>query len=506
MWRLAHVETDSVDREGFERVLAGSAELRRLLDEGERLLPHFRLLLRDLFASLYKLVRVRYPAGEMAPSVRAHALLLDALEGSGALERLRAHSELDVARAGLGTALLAERLLDWLRRSRGFSERELAEGFRAARAEAERADEERAEVEARRLAERAATARGRTALEDEARRRGERRTALERALARAGRDAERAVDEVPRAARRRLERRVAALPEELEQLWDRLESWELDVEGEPRDEALRRIDLGRRLARNPKLEKLAALVGRLREQERGLRRLRTPRRSQEVYAVGAGDDPGRLLPAELVKLRHPLARRDLLRRLLEASAQVYALRGEEARGRGPMVVCLDCSSSMTGEKELWSKALALTLLHVARRRRRALEVIAFSGADAPLVHFPLLAAGGPPPDAARVQELAVHFPGGGTSFEKVLSTAVERARSGRYRGRADLVLISDGESSVSAPFLARLERERRELGVLTVLIDVGPATLDSVRRFSDRVVSVTRLTDESVREIFLELG
>jgi uncharacterized protein with von Willebrand factor type A (vWA) domain len=219
-----------------------------------------------------------------------------------------------------------------------------------------------------------------------------------------------------------------------------------------------------------------------------------------VYAVGAGDDPGRLLPAEIVKLRHPLARRDLLRRLLDGSAQSYALRGPERSGHGPLLVCLDCSSSMEGAKELWSKAIALTLLHVARRRRRPFEVLAFSGADAPIAHFPLAARGGAEPDPRGLVALAEHFPGGGTSFEKVLAAALERVEQARgARRRADVVLISDGESALSEAFANRLEAARRrdELALLCVLIDVGSHSEAEVRRFSDRVVRVRELSAEA---------
>jgi uncharacterized protein with von Willebrand factor type A (vWA) domain len=507
--RLAHVETDSFDREAFARVRAASAELSELEAEGARLLPHPGALLLDLFASLYKLNRIRHPSQEMAVSVRVHALLLDLLEETGALNVLRTHSELDIERAGLGTALLAGRLFEWLRRSGAFTEQELVDAFRAAETELERDGEAGAADEAERLSrEEASGEPGRRALASEAERRRRHAAELEAELARARDAAERAVEQVPRDARRQLRRQVERAPEELEQALDQLESWELTLgkTSEGGGEAARRIDLGRRLASNPKLAKLSALVGRMSEQARGLRRARTPRRSAEVFRTEVGDDPGRLLPAELALLGHPLARLDLLRRLLEGSAGVYSLRGLDRQGKGPVVVCLDTSSSMTGEKELWSKAVVLTLLHLARRRRRPFEVIAFSGAEAPLVHFPLLARGGAVPDPGTVLALAEHFPGGGTSFEKVLSAALERVSEPGLRGRADHVLISDGESSVSPAFLERLAlvRRRDELAVLTVLIDVGPSTVESVRRFSDRVVSVRQLTDESTRELFLE--
>jgi uncharacterized protein with von Willebrand factor type A (vWA) domain len=511
MWRLRHVEDDSLDRAEFARLVGEGGALASCAELGAPLLPHFRALLADLFASLYKLVRVRFPAAEMRPSVRVHGLVLDRLEETGALARLRESSELDVVRSALAVAVIAERVLDWLRRSRAFTGDELLAAFDAARREEELDGEAQAQAEAERLATEARTPEGRRALEREAGRRSARRAELARDLEAARAAAERAVDSVPREALTRLSRTLERAPAELERLELATEDWQTHVEGAGSDEARRRIELGRRLASSPKLAQLAALVGRVREQERALRRSRVPRRSSEIYAVGVGSDPGRLLPAELVLLGHPVARLDLARRLVEGVAQVYALRGLDGRGRGPLLVCLDTSSSMAGPKELWSKALALTLLHLARRRRRAFEVIAFSGEEAPLVRFPLVAAGGRAPDPAALFALAEHFPGGGTSFEKVLTAALERACGARrgdpLRGRADVVLISDGESSVSPALLARLDAARRktELAILTVLVDVGSASGDSVARFSDRVVSVRELGADVASRVLLAL-
>jgi uncharacterized protein with von Willebrand factor type A (vWA) domain len=511
VFRTRHVETDSLDREAFARLSGAGGALSALADEGARLLPHFPALLEDLFASLYKLVRVRFPATEMRPSVRAHGLVLDRLEEHGVLAALRERSELDLGRAGLATALVADRVLDWLRHSRAFTQDELLAAFEASQREEELAAEAEGEVEARRLAAEAHTDSGRDALEREAARRSARRAELERQLGSAREAAERAVEEIPREARARLARALERAPADLDRLELATEDWETHVEGEASPETLRRIELGRRLAQSPKLVELAALVGRFREQARALRRSRVPRRPSEIYAVSLGADPGRLLPAELALLRHPLARADLLRRLLEGRAQVYDLHGPDARGRGPLLVALDTSSSMTGAKELWSKAVALSLLHTARARRRAFEVIAFSGDDAPLVHFPLARAGGGAPDRRALAALAEHFPGGGTSFEKVLAAALERVRSGRLddplRGKADLVLVTDGESSVSEPLRARLAAARRkgELAILSVLVDVGAVRADAVRAVSDRVVSVRELGADAASRVLLAL-
>ena len=39
---------------------------------------------------------------------------------------------------------------------------------------------------------------------------------------------------------------------------------------------------------------------------------------------------------------------------------------------------------MTGDKEIWSKAVTLTLLEIARRQRRAFRSICFSSKETPL--------------------------------------------------------------------------------------------------------------------------
>jgi uncharacterized protein with von Willebrand factor type A (vWA) domain len=169
-----------------------------------------------------------------------------------------------------------------------------------------------------------------------------------------------------------------------------------------------------------------------------------------------------------------------------------------------MLVCLDCSSSMEGAKELWSKAIALTLLHVARRKRRPFEVLAFSGADAPIARFPLAARAGIESDPRALVALAEHFPGGGTSFEKVLGAALGRVQEARgARRKADVVLISDGESALSEAFAKRLEAARRrdELALLCVLIDVGSHSEAEVRRWCDRVVRVRELSAEAAGAI-----
>ena len=75
------------------------------------------------------------------------------------------------------------------------------------------------------------------------------------------------------------------------------------------------------------------MVGRMREQALALRRTLFERANDEMYEVGLGAELSRLLPHELLALRHPLLRRDFARRFVDAELLQYALRA--SRGEGP---------------------------------------------------------------------------------------------------------------------------------------------------------------------------
>lgn len=97
----------------------------------------------------------------------------------------------------------------------------------------------------------------------------------------------------------------------------------------------------------------------------------------EIHTVGIGNDLSRVLPAELVQLRHPLMKGEFKPRFIEGKLMQYELKGTEKQGKGPIIVCCDNSGSMSGDREVWSKAVALALLEVATMQKRAFVCIHF---------------------------------------------------------------------------------------------------------------------------------
>lgn len=500
------VEVDAYDRAAFARLSGDSPAYQALLASGSKLLPHFDGFLLDLYALCYKLNLVLYAAEDVTPGATFYRVLLDELRGAPALETVRRQTVLDEHVAGLAALLLGEALLELLKSERVLTRAEMLDLWNL-----EQQAEEIAERGAH--ADTAAQLAADRAGQPGAKQLGELRQRLERENTAARRHLEqqsrRVVQALGDAAGRRqprvaaqLERAAAAL----ETARDDAEQWSTQLGGGHQASAAAQLELGHQLARNPKLKRMAQLVGRMRESARRLRRTLYERANAEVFAVGQGADLSRLLPPELLSLRHPLLRRDFRRRLLDGELGIYALRAREQRGRGPMVVCLDGSSSMAGDKEIWSKAVTLTLLDIAARQRRRFRSICFASAETPLQVLELNPRQRSAPELSQVFALAEYFPGGGTDFHKPLDAALACLRADRGR-RGDVVFITDGECRVDPEWLRAFQREKARLGfsVFSVLIDVGPSSLPSVTAFSDHVTSVRQLTDDATREIFLKV-
>jgi uncharacterized protein with von Willebrand factor type A (vWA) domain len=122
---------------------------------------------------------------------------------------------------------------------------------------------------------------------------------------------------------------------------------------------------------------------------------------------------------------------------------------------------------MEGAKEIWSKSLALALLHVATMQKRACRVIHFNGA---LVRVDDWLPGKVDPlDLLRSME---NFYGGGTAFEPPLRTALEAIERDVKLKRADVVLVTDGEAEISEDFLAEWIAAKKKLAFTCYAVHV----------------------------------
>jgi uncharacterized protein with von Willebrand factor type A (vWA) domain len=503
--KTSWIETDSYDRAALARLQDDSPSLQALGESGSKLLPHFDGFVLDLFALLFKLSIVQHPEVDVVPSASFYRVLIDRLRTTPVLDTLRQQTVLDETRAGLATLLLGERLLELIKSERILTRAEMLDFWNLEQQEDElstRRDEADTAANLKEQTSSKATERQLAELEGRMRREID---GAERRLQQRTKQMLNALKDTAERSRGRIESQAQRVLQDLEDTAEQSDSWSVQLGTGQRSSPGAQLELGKRLANNQKLRKLAHMVGRMRETALALRQKMFERADAEMYEISSGAELSRLLPSELLALRHPVLRRDFARRFLDGELLQYALRAREEKGKGPLIVCLDGSSSMAGDKEIWSKAVTLTLLDIARRQRRRFRSICFSSADMPLQVLDLNQWERYAAQLPQVLELAEYFPGGGTDFEKPLSAALDCLRHTKHR-RGDIVFITDGECRVTPEWLTEFKRAKDKLGfsLFSVLIDIGPSALGTLQEFSDKIATVSQLTSDASKDIFLK--
>lgn len=247
-----------------------------------------------------------------------------------------------------------------------------------------------------------------------------------------------------------------------------------------------------RLRQADKLREIMELAGRLKNVMRQAQAAKVRHGCNEITDIESGGDVARLLPSEGALMRHSKGKLVLFRKLLERGALQYHLEGKEPTGRGPVVVCIDDSGSMSGQRDVWAKALALALLEMARKQKRAFAYCTFSTA---ITHTFVEAKGAKVNPGAVIDALLAHR-GGGTSFDPPLSWALDQIDSHERLEDADVIFISDGECS--AHNASEHKRRIKKSGARVWGIAIGGAAISSkgegsMQDFCEKVYPITEL-------------
>jgi uncharacterized protein with von Willebrand factor type A (vWA) domain len=496
---------DAYDRRVWQQLRADSPSLRELEEKGAAFLPHFGSLLQDIFCLLFK-YNINYVEERL---VLASALLnekfLRSIHQGAQYEFLREQTLLNEAHAGLSTLILGERLLALVREEKLLTRRDMRDLWDIQKQE-EIVSQKIEEYEnADTIPDDQMSEEGKKALEKAKQRMGGEVQGAEALLRQKTQRLKEDLEQIDAQAKNRLQAEAIKIAQELEDATEEAATWGDTIGTGQRTPPGQKLELGRRLAGNEKLKKLARMVGRMKFNALALRKKVFERSSEELLEVEQGDALHRLLPHELLSLHHPVLRKDFYRRFLDQELIQYSLRGVEEKGKGPMIVCLDGSSSMSGDKEIWSKAVTLTLLEIARKQRRLFRSICFSSADTPLQTLDMNARDRYEIETKAVMDLAEYFPGGGTDFQKPLDAALDCLRQSRFK-KGDIVFITDGECHVDPQWAENFRDEKERLGfsLFSVLIDMGPASLGTLKEFSDRITTIKQLTGEEAKDIFVK--
>lgn len=215
------------------------------------------------------------------------------------------------------------------------------------------------------------------------------------------------------------------------------------------------------------IRELAKLLGRERraeeEYEKDLRDkvvIKTeyhpvPAYKGQINGVTQGDDISSLLPSELALYKHAATRRLFYKKfaekqLLEFKYETLApettseveqeevLRRKEADVKGPAIICVDTSGSMSGTPDAVAKTVAFALTKIALREKRKCYLISFSTA---IETLDLTDTDGGAGIANLIRFLNMSFHGG-TDATPALAHSLKLLESKEWKN-ADVLMVSD---------------------------------------------------------------
>ena len=149
--------------------------------------------------------------------------------------------------------------------------------------------------------------------------------------------------------------------------------------------------------RYPQLERIANMMGRVADEDgsermpvsMGGKMMLEHASKNDILGVTLGQDIRSMLPLECVQCSDDAMYDVFLYKYATSSLQTFRHKSEmlkparglarrPARLKGPMIVCVDRSGSMSGQPELMVNSLMMKLLLIAERQHRDLYLVSFS--------------------------------------------------------------------------------------------------------------------------------
>lgn len=451
---MRHIQTDMFDDAQWDRALQECEPLTNVINDTVQNLgapvniaAALSEAVTDIVADQFQLLKQPLPQYVDTPVLTLHEFLLRETEQTQEFQQLRALSEGDAANAAVGASILGE---------------ELCQRMTAAVAE-------RLSLEATGNA--TPLQPGELEAEAEAIRRGMRQAAN----AAAG-----AVQDMQNAA-------------------EMFGTSEEQMSGTRTMTVEDKLKLAERVKSSRKLKDLAALAGRFSRIALQKRAQTVKEIPQEVTDITIGRDVAKALPCELVLAANPVTAPIFYERFASGKLLQYEYDAKEKLGGGPIIICLDGSGSMEGAREAWSKAIIMAYMSVAQKEKRDVMVYEFAQSGRfRIFTFPYRSA---PNEVKRseVFELVETMIDGGTDLEDPLMWAAEQIQPASARWeRADIVMITDGESDLSAEFIADFNRKRETLQFNTFGILIGESRAERILSpVMDRMTHVRDLAGQT---------
>lgn len=243
--------------------------------------------------------------------------------------------------------------------------------------------------------------------------------------------------------------------------------------------------LAKKLKSNKDLRALAKRLGALRRVWQERKRARKINdRYEAITGAQFGNDITKAFPAEVALAATPEGQALFALKYAQKTilTKDYTSHRKDI-GKGPIVMYIDVSGSMSGESEVWSKAIAFVIAEEALKEKREIQVHLFDTRINGSVQLKDERA-----DNSKLLDfIGTWTLGGGTSFNAVICHALD---SVKISERADVLMITDGNSEVHENFIRRLNHFKQNTGVQWSTVCINSEIPEVCKKFSDELYSV----------------
>lgn len=486
------VDYNKFNIQDFEAALKASGKMEKTYHEGKDFYPAWGELHQDLWDALYKYDPLIYPDDKMDMRYLLNSAVMKAVIESPHFKEIRQLSKLDLMGTTIGTEALSEDVKNLVE--------ELKDQFKEAMDELQAAQDAADAAEDAEEAEEGEGKSGKGNKDDKA-------WSLKEAQKRLEEAKKKMKNIVDKKAKGRINRFVNAATSKTRETSDMITAWGLEQSDtfiqSGYQEKMQLLD---RLRNNPKLKRIAELAGRYKRMAFAMQKQQIKHGTDAIHNVILGDDLGRILPSEAMKLSHPLYKKLFKVALLEKKVLQYEYKGKEKIAKGAIIVCVDSSGSMNGVPEVWSKSVALGMVEIAKIQKRDVFVIHFDAGAKETLHtnyFPKDGSWG----IEEVLDMAEYYSGGGTYFEPPLDLSRDKIMQQEQFSKADIVFVTDGESTVTDSWLKDFLAWKKEknVRVYSILINSYRGTTVSLDLFSDKSFSLNDINEHKMDEAAFQL-
>jgi len=333
------IKLDYFDIEAFEEVLFHSPEIQKTHEEGQKTYPQFKELQQDVFDSLYKYAPYKYPNEDIDYDYLLNSQIMDELMKSVKYRELRNLTRLDKIQATIGTQILGEEVKNLINQLQEEFKKQLEQAMQnlqdakdAADAAQQKAEEEAGEKGGKDM----------QAAMDQAKK--EKEYSLKEAKKRLDEHMKTFKKKIEHKIRRNTTKMLKTALSQTKETSNMITNWGLEQDPSYATTGYQeKIKLINELKSSEKLKKIAALAGRYRRLALSTIREKVKRGIESLYKIQTGNKLNKLIPAELMKIKHPILKKLFYKGYAEQGLLQYEYRGKDRKAKGPIVVCIDNS-------------------------------------------------------------------------------------------------------------------------------------------------------------------